>query len=149
MTRTIIGNLLKILIVFVILQALALNTSYVQAFSFGEIFETGENFIETGENAYLQIENEIERENEKNKEQQRDEKLKEISSAIYNTLLGIGITLSVVVGAILGIKFMISSVDEKAQIKEALVAYVAGCVVIFGAFGIWKLVITLGNSLNI
>ena len=39
------------------------------------------------------------------------------------------------------------SVEEKANIKEVLVPYVVGCIVIFGAFAIWKLIVTiLGNS---
>ena len=38
---------------------------------------------------------------------------------------------------------MTGSVAEKAQVKETLIPYVAGCVVIFGAFGIWKLIIEI------
>ena len=38
---------------------------------------------------------------------------------------------------------MISSVEEQAKIKELLVPYVAGCIVIFGAFGIWKLAVNI------
>ena len=63
--------------------------------------------------------------------------------SIYNILLYIGIAASVIVGAILGIKIMIASADEKAKVKEALVPYIIGCFVIFGAFGIWKLVAEL------
>ena len=70
-------------------------------------------------------------------------KLSETSDYIYNILLAIGMIIAVVVGSILGIKFMISSVEEQAKIKELLVPYVAGCVVIFGAFGIWKIAVNL------
>lgn len=69
--------------------------------------------------------------------------LKIASNTLYNILLGIGVFLAVAVGMYLAIKFMMSSVEEKAQVKEALVPYIAGCVVIFGAFIIWKLAITL------
>ena len=65
------------------------------------------------------------------------------SSTIFNILFTIGVALTVIVGGILGIKFMISSVEEKAQVKEMLIPYIVGCVVIYGAFGIWKLAITL------
>lgn len=69
--------------------------------------------------------------------------LKETSNFIYNTLLGIAMVLAVIVGMIIGIKFMTGSIEEKAKIKEALMPYVAGCVVVFGAFGIWKLAVTI------
>ena len=46
-------------------------------------------------------------------------------------------------GGIIGIKLMISSASEKAEAKKLLVPYVVGCVVVFGGFGIWKLVVTI------
>lgn len=69
--------------------------------------------------------------------------LQTASDTLYNVLLGIGIFLTVAVGMYLAIKFMISSVEEKAQVKESLIPYIAGCIVIFGAFTIWKLAIIL------
>ena len=42
---------------------------------------------------------------------------------------------------------MLGSMEEKAQIKEALIPFVIGCIVAFGAFGIWKIFITIGNNL--
>ena len=62
---------------------------------------------------------------------------------LYNALLIIGIIIAVIVGAILGIKFMMGSVGEKADIEKLLVPYVVGCIIVFGAFGIWKLVVTI------
>ena len=47
------------------------------------------------------------------------------------------------IGIILGIQFMTGSVEQKAKVKDALVPYIAGCIIIFGAFGIWKLVVTI------
>ena len=136
MVRKIVVNLSKILIVFILLQTLAINSTYVQAFSWSDIFQTSENFIETGKEAnILNNVNVID-----------VGEIKEVSDIIYNTLFGIGVALSVVVGAVLGIKFMMASLEEKAQIKESLVAYVAGCVVVFGAFGIWKLVMIIGSN---
>lgn len=69
-----------------------------------------------------------------------------LMSQMYNALLTLGIVLSVLIGAILGIKFMVGSIEQQAKIKEMLLPYVSGCVVIFGAFGIWKLMmVLLGN----
>ena len=47
---------------------------------------------------------------------------------------------------IIGIQFIVGSVDEKAKIKETLVPYVIGVFIIFSAFGIWKIVMSIGNS---
>lgn len=69
--------------------------------------------------------------------------LQNFSNMLYNELLIIGIIIAVIVGTILGIKFMIGSVEEKADIKKLLIPYIVGCIVVFGAFGIWKLVVTI------
>ena len=65
---------------------------------------------------------------------------------IYNVLLGIGLIVAVVCGIVLGIQLMVSSAEGQAQIKEKLFPYVTGCVIIFGAFGIWKLIMILLGS---
>lgn len=65
---------------------------------------------------------------------------------ISGLLTGIGIIVAVVVAAILGIQFMMGTVEEQAKIKESIIPYVCGCVVIFGALGIWRLVINLLND---
>lgn len=67
--------------------------------------------------------------------------LKETSNYIYNLLLTIGIAVAVVVGAILGIKTIMATVEEKAKLKEMFIPYLIGCVIIFAAFPIWKFVI--------
>ena len=72
-------------------------------------------------------------------------KLHDTSNFIFNLLLGIAMIVAVIVGMILGIQFMTASMEEKAKVKEHLVPYVVGCIVIFGAFGIWKFVVTLLN----
>lgn len=71
------------------------------------------------------------------------DQLQTFSQTLYNILLTIGIVVAVIVGSILGIKFMAASVDEKAKVKQMLVAYIIGCAVVFGSFGIWKIVVTI------
>lgn len=75
-----------------------------------------------------------------------EDNIQEMSNIIYNTLLIIGVILAVIVGIFLGIQFVTGSVEQKSKIKESLIAYIVGCVVIFGAFGIWKLVVTVLQS---
>ena len=69
--------------------------------------------------------------------------LQDFSSVIYNILLTVGIVVAVIVGAIIGVKLMASNIDTKVEAKKLLIPYVVGCVVVFGAFGIWKIVVTI------
>lgn len=71
------------------------------------------------------------------------EALSNFSKTLYNILLSIGIVVAVIVGALIGIKLMTSSIEENAEAKKLLVPYVVGCVVVFGGFTIWKLVVTV------
>lgn len=67
--------------------------------------------------------------------------LRQSSARIYNALFAIGVAITLIVGGILGIKFMVASVEDKAKIKEMLIPYIVGCVVIYGAFAIWKITV--------
>ena len=69
--------------------------------------------------------------------------MQNFSKIMYNILLTVGVFVAVIVGGIIGIKLMVSSAAEKADAKKLLVPYVVGCVVVFGGFGIWKLVVTI------
>lgn len=68
-----------------------------------------------------------------------DASIRETSNLIYNVLLTIGIIVAIIWGLIIAMQFITGAVEEKAKIKEALVPYIVGCIIIFGAFGIWKL----------
>ena len=72
--------------------------------------------------------------------------LKDGSNIIYNVLLILGIAVALIWGLVLGIQFITGTIEEKAEIKKGLIPYVVGCIIIFGAFGIWKLVINILSS---
>lgn len=73
--------------------------------------------------------------------------LKEMSDTLYNILLVVGIIVAILVGLIMGIKFIMGSLEEKAEIKNMLIPYIIGCVVVFGAFTIWQIVVDLLQSM--
>lgn len=75
-----------------------------------------------------------------------EDKLKETSNFMYKLLLAIGIVVMFIVGTIIGIQFLVASAEDKAKLKESLVPYVAGCIVIFGAFTIWSIVVDIGQD---
>lgn len=104
-----------------------------KTFAMSEIIEQGKGFLEKGEGGDEVI---------------NATTLGEINSEIYNVLLVCGIGVAVIVGAILGITFILSSAEGKAKISETLVPYIVGCFVVFGAFTIWKIVVNIGNSVE-
>ena len=124
MMKIISQYILKIIIVMIITQVFMITTS--QASSLGDVLALGEDFIWEGRTEGWTVDS---------------QKMQGKISEIYNILLALGIVLSVIIGAVLGVKLMFAGIEEKAKVKEMLVPYAIGCVVIFGAFGIWKLVI--------
>ena len=73
--------------------------------------------------------------------------LKNMSDTLYNILLVVAIIAALIVGLIMGIKFLLGSLEEKADIKTMVIPYIIGCVVAFGAFSIWQIVVNLLQTL--
>lgn len=128
------NKLIKFIVITIILLMITLIIPMVevQASGIGDIFNGADNFIETG---IIDPKPTI-----------QEDDLKQMSDLLFNTLLIIAIVIAVIMGLVIGIKFMTGSVSEKANVKETLIPYTAGCIVIFGAFGIWKLVVTILSS---
>lgn len=72
-----------------------------------------------------------------------DNELNGISKVVSGILLTIAIAVTVISIAVMGVNFAIQTVEEKAKIKEAMVPWVIGIFVSFGAYGIWKLVMNI------
>lgn len=77
-----------------------------------------------------------------------EDQLKETSNFMYKLLMAVGIVVMFIVGIIIGIQFMVASAEDKAKVKEALVPYIVGCIVIFGAFTIWSIAVNMGQSIT-
>lgn len=124
-------KILMIIGLILVINMIFFNINVVQADTISDIITGGDDFIQAGKDEDVSIDY---------------SKLENTSNTIYNILLVLGICIAVIVSAVLGIQFMIGSVEEKAKVKDALIPFVIGCIVIFGAFGIWKIVINIGNS---
>ena len=96
-----------------------------------DIIKAGDKFINSGKNA----------------EKISDDKIKDMSDTVWNILMSLGIIIAVVVGLILGIKFITSGIEEQAKVKEMLVPYAIGCIVLFGSVIIWKIVVNVLGSM--
>lgn len=128
----------KILMVFMIfifcimVNSFTYNCVYAEATSLKDAIDGAKDFVKEGEN---ESEGTIDQDT-----------LKTASDTVYNILLAVGFICAIVVGVVLGIQFMMSGVDGQAEIKEKLIAYAIGCIIIFGAFGIWKIFVQIGQK---
>ena len=123
---------LKILIFVIIVQMLYMPRVYAQD-HVDDIITGADSFIQLGKqesDGLTDVEG-------------TDRMVGEISSI----LIAIGIAVAVIVGLILGIQYMITSVEEKAKIKETIIIYIVGCIATFGAFGIWRVVVSVLKSM--
>ncbi len=122
-----VKGIIKVFIIFLILiNVMFLNKS----FAVTDILESGKDFLQDGEPIGSVI---------------NETQLQETSSDLYKILLSIAICVSVIIGAILGFQFILGSAEGKAKVSEALIPYIIGCVVVFGAFTIWKIAVDIGN----
>lgn len=58
-------------------------------------------------------------------------------------LWGAGVWIILISGTIMGIRFMISEPDKKAELKKDLVIYCVGSFIIFAALTIWNIAIAI------
>lgn len=123
--------LINIMVIFIILFNLFIPNAYAGPLQ--DIMNIAEDFVNNGENGGNVINNDA---------------LKEGSNTLYNVLLVIGIAVAFIWGIVLGIQFITGSLGEKADVKKNLIVYLVGCVIIFGAFGIWKLLLQLLEPLE-
>lgn len=65
---------------------------------------------------------------------------------IYFTMLTAAIIIAFFVGSVLAIQFITSGAVGQAKVKEKLIPFALGTVVIFGAFGIWRITYNVLNG---
>ena len=69
-------------------------------------------------------------------------------SKVLSVITNIGIILSVIIPAIVGVKYMIGSVDEKAEYKKDMVPYLVGAFMLFAISTLVKILQSFGNQIN-
>lgn len=115
---------------FGILIILILNIFNIKIYaateSIDDVISGGDSFIEAASSSGTTLDT---------------DKMKESSNMIYNVLLSIGVIAAVIVATILGVQYMLAGAESKAQIKQSMIPFIIGCIVVFSAFGIWKAVV--------
>ena len=69
-------------------------------------------------------------------------KLQNLSNTVSGILLTVALAVTLISAVVMGINFVVQSVEDKAKIKESMVPWIIGIIVAFGAYGIWR--ITMG-----
>lgn len=75
----------------------------------------------------------------------------DVGSALSSVLLiiqVIGISVAVIMLIALAIKYMVSSVSDRAEIKKHAVVYVVGALLLFGASGIVEIIKTFSKNIR-
>ena len=76
-----------------------------------------------------------------------DTKLLAIGNDIIGQIQLIGSVVSVIAIIIIGIRYMLGSVEEKAQYKETMMPYLIGAVLVFGITNVLAIVSELAKSI--
>ena len=126
--------LISIIIFSVIISGGFCNYSNADT-SLDSTISQGDSFISTGKN-------------QKDIATINGNKFSSVVKTVYNILLIIGVSVSVIIIGIMGIKIITGSVEDKAEIKEQMVPYLIGCGVMFGAFTIWKIAMVIAGAVG-
>lgn len=74
-------------------------------------------------------------------------KLTQMTGNILGVLQTIGSIVSIIALIIIGMKYMIGSVEEKAKYKETLIPYIIGCALVFGISNIVAIIYKIAVNL--
>lgn len=118
-----------ILIVFILMLLFSINT---KVYALDSIISDGKSFLSDAEKP----------------KGVDEESLQDASGFLYNILLSAGVIIAVIVATVLGIQFMMSGAEGQAKVKEMIIPFVIGCVVVFGGFGIWKIALSIGTKIE-
>ena len=100
-----------------------------RAITFNQILTNGDSFLSAGSSSITVTPAEGD--------------LKNISNTVSNVLLTIALGVTLISAVVMAINFAIQSVEDKAKIKESMIPWIIGIAVSFGAFGIWKLTMSI------
>ena len=116
-------RLLLIFVLIIFLTAFFQKVTFASSMSGDSMFSQAEKFISQGGSGKISIgqaENDL--------------------LPIGNILFGIAIAVLLVVGLIMGVKYMISGADERANMKQKLIWYIVAAILVFSATGIYNAV---------
>lgn len=121
-------------IIFVIIILIILISINTETLAWSQIIQDGQSFMQTGKDSGNTPIDSM--------------GLRSASSYIYNILLVAGIVIAVIIASVLGIQFMLGGAEGQAKVKEMMLPYIVGCIIVFGGFGFWKIALKIGEKLD-
>lgn len=76
-----------------------------------------------------------------------ESKLMQKAGHILGVINAVGVVVSVIILMIIGLKYMLGSVEEKAEYKKTMTGYIIGAVLLFGVTTIANILYTIGTKL--
>ena len=76
------------------------------------------------------------------------QRVEETISKVLSIVTNIAMVVSVIILAVIGVKYMIGSAEERAEYKKDMIPYLVGSVLIFGISIIVKILQTFGNQIK-
>ena len=70
-------------------------------------------------------------------------------SPIISYITGIGMAVSVITLVVLGIKYMVGSIEERAEYKKTMIPYIIGAVLLFSTSSIVGIIANIVQNMNI
>ncbi len=125
----------KILVVFILTILLIANSAYINVFA-----SNPDSDFKKQADDWLKL---VKIEGEKDTTRGNWTNFSDLAGILW----GAGVVIVFVCGVILGIKYMFSSADEKANIKESLPPYIIGTVIILGALSIWAFLVNFAEDI--
>lgn len=136
MKKKICKIIIAIVMLINILPVIVSNYSYAsiediarssQASLFGNITQSAKNFLNTGKN------------NQKITAATAKDKILPIAGI----LIGIATVVFLIVGGIIGVQYMMSGANERAQLKQKLIWFVVAVAIVYGAAGIFNIAVKI------
>ena len=118
------ARVLKIISVIALMLVLLMPVNSQAFTSFDKTKQQADDFVKKGENSNLVD----------------TSKITDIMLPIGQFLVGIGAVVVIVVTIIMGIKYMGADPNTRAKLKQQLIGLIISAIVIFGAYGIWRIV---------
>ena len=75
-------------------------------------------------------------------------KVEEKTGKVVEVITSIGMVLAIIIPAILGVKYQIGSVEEKAEYKKSMIPYFVGATLLFSICTVVKIIQAIGTAIN-
>lgn len=106
---------------------------YSKAFTLDDVIDNGNSFLEI-QNSGLAV-------------APAETGLENLSNTVSGILLTIALVVTLISAVVMGINFVVQSVEDKAKIKESMIPWIIGIFISFGAYAIWKITMSIFYNL--